>query len=235
MLARMIRVAMSSNDTVLLLPRDGGALHGWNGGRPSGEECQIRTRGYRGDRAGETAFGILERPAGERWMSDAAYAPLSTEHGDRVLTAYREQFAFLRRIAAGRFRIPAPDADAVVHEVFVTYLRRREKVMDERRWLIAAVCNASRVYWRTIAKHEALHDSRGPLPSHADVVTSRVDARMVLGLLPSRCREVLRLKFYEGFTADDLAGYFETTAAYAKLMVHRCMSAARNVLHAGDR
>lgn len=234
MLARMMTNGTSSKGTALLLPR-ANAVRAMCGGRPSGEECQKRAKRYRGYRAGRTAFGILKPPAGHSAMTDPAYSPQPAEERDSVVAAYSDQFDFLCRLAAQRFRIPSPDDEGVVQEVFVTYLRQRGKVTDERRWLIAAVCNASRAYWRTVRKHEALHDVRGATPSHAEVVGSQLDARTVLRRLPQRCRELLRLKFYDGYTAADLAAHFETTTPYAKLMLHRCMTAARALLHAGER
>lgn len=232
MLARTMTSGRYSKGTVLLLPRPG-AANAMCGRRLSREECQKGREGYRGSR--ETAFDILRTPAGNRCMTDPAYSPPEADEHVSLVATYREQFEFLRLIAARRFRIPPPDDEGVVQEVFVTYLRHEAKILDERRWLIAAVCNASRVYLRSVAKHAALHDLRDATPSHAEAVGSRLDARAILRRLPQRCRDVFRLKFFDGCTAADIAAHFETTPLYAKLMIHRCMTAARALLRSGNR
>jgi DNA-directed RNA polymerase specialized sigma24 family protein len=184
-------------------------------------------------RAERMAFGILDRPARRsapvNAMSEPLHSPPAVEERDPVVAAYLENFDLLRYIAARKFRIPPPDDEGVVHEVFVTFLRRHSKVLDERKWLVSAVCNASRVYWRSANKHSALHESRPPVVPPTDV-GSRVDAGTVLRRLPRRCRELLGMRFYDGYSAPELAVHFGTTTRYAKLMLHRCMTAARTLV-----
>lgn len=221
--------------TVLSLPRGSGAARVISDGRPSREECQKRDYRYHGVAGGPVA--ILDdhrrRTAGHP-MPSRTSMPLDGGTDDPIAAVYDEQFEFLRRIAAGKFGIPAPDDEGIVHDVFVTYLRQRGKVINERRWLVAAVCNACRAYWRSSAKHGALRETRELATSTDSAMSSRIDARRLLRRLPERCRELLRLKFYDGCTANDLAAHYRTSVPYAKLMLHRCMAAARAVLR-GER
>jgi RNA polymerase sigma factor (sigma-70 family) len=219
-----------SNGTDVLLPRRrSSAMFEMCGGRPlQEEECQIARWRYHGFRDFGAGFGILRKPL-HTPMTDPSYAP-RPDDSDPFVAAYRQQFEFLRLLATQRFGIPVADAEAIVQEVFVTYLRRQPHVNDERQWLIAGVCNASRAYWRSVAKHDALRDGRSPAPPHSERIGSQLDARTLLRRLPRKCREVLRLKFYDDLSAAEIADRFHTSTGYAKLMIHRCLAAARDLL-----
>jgi DNA-directed RNA polymerase specialized sigma24 family protein len=60
----------------------------------------------------------------------------------------------LRGIATQRYRIPAGDAEALVHDAFIAYLQRHTVVREVKPWLIGAVGNACKQY-RRVLKREA--------------------------------------------------------------------------------
>src|ERR1044071_4262129 len=61
----------------------------------------------------------------------------------------------LRKIAAGRFRIPLPDVEPLVHDVFTTYFTNADEVVQVESYLVAGICNASRHHLRrTTAANE---------------------------------------------------------------------------------
>src|SRR5437764_8332840 len=66
--------------------------------------------------------------------------------GDSFDTFYNATVGLLRFIAHVRFRIPLPDAEAIVQDAFLKYVRDSRDVRDPRRWIITAVLNASRNY-----------------------------------------------------------------------------------------
>ncbi|HYI12078.1 MAG TPA: sigma-70 family RNA polymerase sigma factor [Thermoanaerobaculia bacterium] len=155
--------------------------------------------------------------------SDPAPAP------DRVIGVYLEHFDLLRFIAMQKFRVPLTEAENLVQEVFVAYLRHYERIGNDRAWLVAAVCNASRAWWR--------RENRPPFARQlvteaavSDMAASRADARALFARLPPRCRKLLRLRFYDGCSPRELAGHYGTTEGYAKVMLHRCMKTARALL-----
>src|SRR5438105_2091112 len=62
---------------------------------------------------------------------------------------YRELAPLLRNIAIWRFKIPVHEAQALVHDVFASYLANPAVVRGELRpYFIAAIWNASRAYLR---------------------------------------------------------------------------------------
>jgi RNA polymerase sigma factor (sigma-70 family) len=148
---------------------------------------------------------------------------------DRADVAYREHYALLHFIAAGRFRVPAPEAENVVHDVFVRFLRHQERISDDRAWLVAAVCNAARDYWRAPERRtDPDVPERGSSP--VDALGASLDAATVLHQLPERCRDLLRRRFCDGSSSEELALTYATTIGYVKVMVHRCLTAARALL-----
>jgi RNA polymerase sigma factor (sigma-70 family) len=153
---------------------------------------------------------------------------------DRATAAYVAHYDLLRFIAARKFGVPEPEVENVVHDVFLAYLRHASQIRDDRSWLVAAVCNGSRAYWRAAAREplpaEALPSVRA---AAAEGSASWLDARALLARLPARCRELLRLRFYDGYSPKELAAHYRTTIGYAKVRLHRCMKAARALLQ-GD-
>src|SRR5687768_12888651 len=67
---------------------------------------------------------------------------------------YREHAPLLCATARHRYRIPAEDVEALVHDIFASMLERLPQVEDMRAFLLGAMQNASRHYWRK-RRHEA--------------------------------------------------------------------------------
>src|SRR5688572_3637691 len=61
---------------------------------------------------------------------------------------YEQYFDLLVQIAAYKFQVPDSEAETLVHDVLITYLRKSNDVIELRSWLIGAICHASRHYWR---------------------------------------------------------------------------------------
>lgn len=148
---------------------------------------------------------------------------------DRADVAYREHYGLLHFIAVARFHVPLPDAENVVHDVFVRFLRHQDRITNDRAWLVAAVCNAARDYWRAPERRtKADLPQRGASP--VDALGAKVDVATLMHGLPDRCRDLLRRRFYYGCSSDELATTYATTTGYVKVMVHRCLTAARALL-----
>jgi RNA polymerase sigma factor (sigma-70 family) len=151
----------------------------------------------------------------------------------RAEAAYRAHYDLLRFIVASRFKVPADEVCGVIHDVFVSFLRHAEKVeqspADERAWLIGGVCNASRYYWR---KHRGdgfppdIDDYIDPA-AVADETNSRLLLASVLRQLPERCRNLLRKRYSEGYTPDEIAAAESLARGSAKNLISKCLIAAR--------
>ena len=164
-------------------------------------------------------------------MPETADSSAIIERAERLTAVYRDNYPLLRALATRRFRVPVPDVQGVIHEVFVSFIRHEPKIRDTRAWLVGAVCNASRKYW-----NDGFRDERSELTECADpkplldTLTAKIDAVLALRQLRERCREVIRLRFFEGLDFDELAGRFSITPGSAKLKLARCMQTARQLL-----
>ena len=155
---------------------------------------------------------------------------------DDVTAAYRTHYPLLAYLARRRFDIPPEEVEAMVHEVFVAFLRNRTKVVDVRAWLVGAISNRCRLYWRSKGREDAamrrFEDSACITPEN---IAAQVDLAAALRQLNPRCREVLWFRFVESLSSADIAARYGTTAGYARKLVYRCATTARQLLGGGRR
>ena len=111
----LARTTSASSSIKRLLPRTRAAVVGM-GRALSRKETGGRKNGYQRTNE-ETTVAILAGPAGTpgTTMAEDLVTPVGVETDD---TVYREHYDLLL-IAAGRFRVPIPDAENVVHDVFL--------------------------------------------------------------------------------------------------------------------
>lgn len=152
--------------------------------------------------------------------------------GTTFEATYAENAQLLAFIARVRYRIPAADAEALVHDVFIKFARDCADVRVPRSWLTAAISNASSNYWRD-RKREA------PLPADATSwpdpiaaeATDRILTRLAVGAtllqLGARCKDVLRRFYVEGESTQTIADALGTSPGYIQLRLHLCRKRAR--------
>src|SRR6266568_5479292 len=80
------------------------------------------------------------------------------EEVGELYTNHRKLLLF---IACRKFRMPESDAEGLIQEVFLSFLQVGTPIHDVRSWLVAAMCNASRHYWRAQGRTESLPDDIG--------------------------------------------------------------------------
>jgi len=194
----------------------------------------VKQEGRRGDRGGYTHDAPARlSPLGALFaMPNDTNAELP-HHSQRAEIAYRAHYDLLRFIAARRFRIPADEVCGVIHDVFVSFIRHEAKVAqspaDERAWLVGGVCNASRYYWRKHRGEELPADIEEYIDpaAVADDAIARLLLADVLRRLPERCRDLLRKRYSEGYTPDEIATMESLARGSAKNLISKCLLAAR--------
>lgn len=161
---------------------------------------------------------------------------------DRQFEAiYEQYFGLLVQISVFKFRIPESDAEALVHDVMCSYLRRSAAVLDLRSWLIGAICFASRHYWRlngrTVAA-EAEAEAERPDPASLRIIDSLTDqlaAREALECLTPRCQQVLHLRYFEGCTVAEVAGRIGVKPKSAQKLITKCLRRAEKLYNEKGR
>src|SRR5215208_2421248 len=89
---------------------------------------------------------------------DEGVAAQRLSHAAEVEGLYVQYRTLLLSVACRKFRVPEADAEGLLQEVFVSFLQTGARIENIRAWLVAAICNASRHYWRTQGRAEQLPD-----------------------------------------------------------------------------
>jgi RNA polymerase sigma factor (sigma-70 family) len=155
---------------------------------------------------------------------------------------YSDNLRLLVAIAMRKFRVPEVDAEALAHEVFLSYLKRKNEIRDLHPWLIGAICHASRYFWRQNGhRTEQLDQATAvlrPDPASAGIVDdlpTQLAVREILEYLPPRYQEILRLRYFEGYSIREIADYLGVTAKYTQKLVGKCLRLAEQTFNARAR
>jgi DNA-directed RNA polymerase specialized sigma24 family protein len=148
---------------------------------------------------------------------------------------YREHASLLRVNARRRFRIPENDIDALIHDVFASYLERQPRVRDLRAFLIGATNNACMHYWTNG------RNGTPPLPLHemADHSTEEEAERWALHLavaetlarLGRSCREALRRYYLSEERPQAIPESLGTKGGYVFPLLSFCRQRSRRIFH----
>lgn len=149
---------------------------------------------------------------------------------------YARYAPVLRRIALTRYRIPREDVEALVNDVFATYIGHAPHVRVVRAYLIGAIQNAAMQYNRTrIREANMLAADSHSLPSReegiADVVGRKLLLATVLSRVSGRCRDLLRRYYLEEESTASIAADRGTTSDYVLILLHNCRKRARSICH----
>ncbi len=130
--------------------------------------------------------------------------------------------------------MPPEDAEALVNDVFIAYLLRIDYIRNAEKWLIGAVCHASRGYWRREVRTEPLprdlHETIDPGSLDAeDRLVAKLTVALALSHLRERCRRVLRMYYLDGYSIAELAVFLGTTPGYAAQVLHECRRRLRQI------
>lgn len=155
--------------------------------------------------------------------TEAAFEALYTQYG-----------VLLRSIAMRRFRVPPDDAEALVHDTFVAYLERHTVIHDVKGWLIGAVSNACKHYWRDrqheaplLPEHDETADPAAPTTVERWMQRSAVVA--VLAQLGVKCRETLRRYYLNEEPKEVIAEGLSTSPGYVLKLLIACRRRAHEL------
>lgn len=166
-------------------------------------------------------------------MTTMADTPCSTIDEREFEEIYIGHFDFLVSIAVRKFHVPESEAETLVHDLFIGYLKRKDEIRDTHTWLLGGICHASRYYWRQSVRGgetvdiDLSFEREDPASSDIhDTLPNRLAARAALETLPPRYQEVLRLRFYDGCSINEIAERLGVKPKYAQKLVTKSLRRA---------
>lgn len=130
------------------------------------------------------------------------------------------------------FRIPAEDAEDLIQETLLQFLRKRAEVRDPPKWLAGALRNECLLYWRR--RSRALYQAvdLGVLDLLADEAIDDQDkvvllARLteLIGSLKPNCRSVLEMRYRLGYDNQEIAEETGYRPSSVDKIAQRCLAA----------
>lgn len=154
--------------------------------------------------------------------------------GAALDTSYRDNAAVLRELAERKFRVPRDEAEAIVNDVFMSLLLRADTIRQPQRWLVGAVCHASRDYLRKRSKTEALppdiEDYVDPFAADSEeTLIRRLTLAVAMSRLGNRCATALRMHHAEGYSAPEIARRLQISIGATEQLLHRCRKKAHEI------
>lgn len=154
----------------------------------------------------------------------AATAAPASAHFEEV---YLQYSLLLRKIAIRRFHIPPGEAETLVHDVFATYFMHATEVRAVERYLVGAICNASRYYLRRNDAAEALFCGEHPCAATPSAgLVDEIERKLVLAKIlrgiGRSCRDLLHRYYIIGESVRAIAEAVRSTAGSIHVLLHRC-------------
>jgi RNA polymerase sigma factor (sigma-70 family) len=147
---------------------------------------------------------------------------------------YARTAGLLRYLATVRFHVPADEAEALVSDVYLAYVRRGADVLDPQSWLVGAISHASRKYWRTAGREESLPETSVDwIDDNALNAVTRVIDQIALSAImermDERSRDVLHRFYLDGESTSSIAEALGTTTGTVQVLLHTTRKRAQAI------
>jgi RNA polymerase sigma factor (sigma-70 family) len=131
--------------------------------------------------------------------------------------------------------IPAQDAEDVLQQCMLAFVRKASTIDNPEAWLIGAVRRECLMYWRR--RYRCLYEQvdsilledvcceAAPSPEH-DVLMRDLD--LAIGRTSGRCKDVLRLRYRLGYENEEVANRLGYQSSGIRKIVSRCIAALSN-------
>jgi RNA polymerase sigma factor (sigma-70 family) len=134
--------------------------------------------------------------------------PLVEESFDELLERLRPR---LKQILY-RYQIPPEDAEDILQEALLATVLKWERIRNPEAWLVVTLKNRCLIYWRrrrgsvcTPMDTVALELLSEPEEAPQEREHLRWDVESLIDSLPSRHRELLRMRYLMGHTPSEVA------------------------------
>jgi len=165
----------------------------------------------------------------------------TTKDAQRAFATYGDM---VYRLALVRVRGVA-EAEDIVQEVFLRYLRSAPETMDdehEKAWLIRVAINCSKSQtssvWSTRVaslpdeSEQLLADDSNELVEDASEQTQAL--RKAVDKLPGNYRSAVHLFYYEGYSTAQIAAFMDAREATVRSWLHRARQLLRDTIVLSD-
>ncbi len=151
---------------------------------------------------------------------------------------YLEYSVLLRTIAMRRYNIPPDDAEALVHDTFIAYLERHTVIRELKPWLMGAVSNSCKHYWRDRRREAPMPDAIEETPAATDEANEwawRISVGAAVARLGEKCRETLRGYYWRDESNERIAANLATSPGYVRQLLVSCRRRIKELLQGTRR
>ncbi len=167
----------------------------------------------------------------------SAYPSSQPESFERLLKRIEPRL----KAVLGRHRIPPQDAEDLLQQALLAYLYKKESIHEPEAWLLGTLRNRCLMYWRSKRRKlyeavdtsllESIAEPRQPRQEAKDL--SR-DLDQLIGRLPEKCRNLLRLRYGLGCPAPEAAKRLGYRSSSIYKIMERCLAAlTRHMVQSG--
>lgn len=138
----------------------------------------------------------------------------------------------LRKIAVRKFGISPAEAEALVHDVFATFLVHAADVRAVEPYLIGGICNAARKHLKRADDAAEIFFcadrpcAATPFRDLLSEIEQKVLLRRMLARVGCRCRDLFDRYYLNGETTRAIADALNTTPATILVFLHKCRKRA---------
>ena len=166
-------------------------------------------------------------------------APGNGEEADLADLLRRVRPRLQRTLSA--LRVPPEDADDLVQDVMMQFIRKRSGIREPEAWFAVALRYQWRFYLRTrsrrrtVAVDQALLDAMaGGAEPDAERAAQRRGLGRWISKLPRKCRELLRLRYGRGLDDREVAEETGYRPSSVDKVTRRCVDALSKKMAAAD-
>lgn len=137
------------------------------------------------------------------------------------------------------YQIPPQDAEDLIQESVLTLLYKWEKIHSAEAWLLATLKRRCLMYWRSRRSRltdavdtvilELLAEPTTPAQQQTEICH---DLERALGTLPTRCQNLLRLRYGLGYKPAEVADRLGYRVSSIRKVASRCLAALNRQLSA---
>lgn len=161
-------------------------------------------------------MGAFQKPRVEGAFDDATVGRLESEG----------------RIYLRRHRLPPEDADDILQQTLLIFLIKHEEIHNPEAWLRGALRKRCQFYWRrrqrdllTLVDATILDLLAPPADPAADTEDVQRDLGRALDSIPTRCRQLLKLRYGQDCNPQEAAVQLGYRPSGAYKIFERCLAA----------